>query len=80
MSTYNDYSLRIRRVKTNLRTFFEVMLYNVDYKVMDDIVAKNRMSAYFSSYKLVIKHCNGLPLYDKFYLTMRLVGYYFYLV
>jgi len=80
MSTYNDYSLRIRRVKTNLRTFFEIMLYNVDFKVIDDIVAKNRMSAYFSSYKLVTKHCNGLSLYDRFYLTMRLVGYYFYLV
>lgn len=80
MPIYNDYSVKISRTKTNLRTFFEVVLYDMQYKVIEEVAAKNRISAYLSTYKLVVKHCHGLPLYDRFYLTMRLISYYFYLV
>lgn len=80
MSIYNDYSVRIRRTKTNLRTFFEVVLYDMRYKVIEEVAARNRIAAYLSTYKLVVKHCTGLPLYDRFYLTMRLIGYYLHLV
>lgn len=80
MSNHNDYSVRIIKTKTNLRTFFEVMLYDANYTALEKLTAKNRLLAYFSSYNLVVKHCNTLPLYDRFYLAMRLVGYYFYLI
>lgn len=80
MKNYNDYRIRIRKTTTNLRTFFEVMLYDVGYMVVEGIAARNRVSAYLSAYKLVVKHCDGLSLYNRCCLTMRLVGYYFYLV
>lgn len=80
MSNHNDYSVRITKTKTNLREFFEVMLYDASYKIVEELTAKSRLLAYISSYKLVVKHCKGLPLYDRFYLAMRLVGYYFYLI
>lgn len=80
MLDYGDYSVRIRKTTTNLRSFFEVTLHDVGYKIIDEVVAKNRFSAYLSVYKLVLKHCHGTNLYSKCYLAMRLVGYYFYLV
>lgn len=79
MPSYNDYSVRIRKTTTNLRKFFEVTIHDEQYKVIDEVVAKNRPTAYLSAYKLVVKHCGGLSAYGKCHLTMRLVGYYFYL-
>lgn len=78
--SYYDYRVCVRRTTTNLRSFFEIVLYDVDFIVVDEIVAKNRLRAYFSIYKLVIKHCKNLTRYHKYYLTMRLIGYYFYIV
>lgn len=80
MSSYNDCSVRIRKTQTNLCSFFEVTLHDAQYKTIDGVTAKNRFTAYFSVYKLIVKHCDCSSLYSKFYLTMRLIGYYLYLV
>lgn len=80
MTNHNDYRIRIRKNKTNLRIFFEVMLYDANYKVIENIYSKSRMAAYITAYKLMVKHCSSLGGYEKFYLAMRLLGYYSYIV
>lgn len=73
---YNDYKACIRKEKN----VFQAVLYDKNFKMIENIAARSRVIAYLSIYKLVLKHSGSLSLYEKFYLTMRLIGYYFYLV